>query len=169
MKKKRMQLTLFIPETSTEIIEKIRKKYNTIQNELIKSHVTICREDELEHIERVITNLENLHQHSIDISFGDIVRFDNGKGLMLSAKENNEAFINLRKEILTGIIEVTRNHVPHITLMHSRNSTCTDDIFIEIKNYRFPNKISFNKISLIEQEMGMPWKIIKEFELKSSC
>jgi 2'-5' RNA ligase len=169
MNTKRIQLTLFIPENKAETIESVRKGYNPLQYELIKSHVTICREDELVEIEKVIFNLENIHQSCIDIHFGAVVRFDNGKGLILPTMGNNKSFENLRKIILKGIIETPRNHQPHITLIHPRNSTCTDEIFRQIKSYNFPNKITFNKISLIEQELGMPWKIVKVFELKSTC
>jgi 2'-5' RNA ligase len=169
MNTKRIQLTLFIPENDAETIESVRKKYNPLQYELIKSHVTICREDELVEIEKVIANVENINQANIDINFGEVIRFDNGKGLMLPTMGNNKSFENLRKLILKGIIETPRNHEPHITLMHPRNSTCTDEIFRQIKDYNFPNKITFNKISLIDQEMGMPWKIVKVFELKSTC
>ena len=88
---------------------------------------------------------------------------------MLPATENNDAFQTLRKKILTGIIQAPRKHHAHITLMHPRNSTCTYEIFREVKNYIFPNKIIFNKISIIEQEIGKPWEIIKEFYLKSTC
>ncbi len=161
---KRIQLTLFIPENDAETIESVRKEYNPLQYALIKSHVTLCREDELEEIDKVILNVENINQANVDINFGEVIRFDYRKGLMLPAMGNNKSFENLRKLILEGIIETPRNHEPHITLMHPRNSTCTDEIFAEIKNYSFPNKITFNKISLIEQEIGMPWKIIKEFE-----
>jgi 2'-5' RNA ligase superfamily len=169
MNNRRIQLTLFIPENDAKTIESVRKEYNPLQYELIKTHITLCREDELEQIEKVILNLENLHQNSIDIHFRAVVRFYNTKGLMLPSMGNNESFKTLREKILTGIIHTPRNHDPHITLMHPRNSICTDEIFKEVKDYNFPNKITFNKISLIEQEMGMPWKIIKEFELKSTC
>jgi 2'-5' RNA ligase len=169
MNTKRIQLTLFIPENDTDTIESVRKKYNPLQYALIKSHVTICREDELVEIEKVILNVENLNQSSIDINFGEVIRFDNEKGLMLPTIGDNKTFQILREKILTGIIQEPRKHEPHITLMHPRNSTCTDEIFKEVKDYNFPNKITFNKISLIEQEMGMPWKIVKVFELKSTC
>jgi 2'-5' RNA ligase len=169
MNNKRTQLSLFISEDAAETIESIRKKYNPLQYELIKSHVTICREDELEEIESVKLNLENLNQSSIDILFGAVVRFDNGKGVMLPAIGNNKPFENLRKIILEGIIETPRKHEPHITLMHPRNSTCTDEMFKEVKDYNFPSKITFHTISLIEQEIGMPWNIVKVFELKSTC
>jgi 2'-5' RNA ligase superfamily len=166
---KRIQLTLFIAEDDAEKIESFRKEYNPLQYELIKSHVTLCREDELEEIEKVIFNLENTHQSCIDIHFGSVIRFGNGRGLMLPAMGNNKSFQTLREKILTGIIQAPPNHEPHITLMHPRNSTCTNEIFKEVKDYNFPNKITFNKISLIQQEMGMPWKIVKVFELKSTC
>ena len=52
-----------------------------------------------------------------------------------------------------------------ITLMHPRNSTCNDEIFEEIKNIPFPTKLTFKRISLIEQEINKEWKIIKEFDL----
>ena len=61
MSKKRLQLTLFIDEDKSEMIEKIRKEFNPLQFELIKSHVTLCREDELDPIEQVIQNLEKLN------------------------------------------------------------------------------------------------------------
>jgi 2'-5' RNA ligase len=168
MTTKRKQLTLFIPENAVETIESVRKEYNPLQYELIKSHVTICREDELEQIEKVILNLKNLNQRSIDIHFGNITRFDNRKGLMLSGMGNNEQFQNLRKVILAGIIDAPRKQEPHITLMHPRNCTCTDEIFTKLENEPFPSKIIFKKISLIEQEEGNEWKILKEFELKST-
>ncbi len=166
---KRIQLNLFIPENDAETIESVRKEYNPLQYKLIKSHVTLCREDELEEIEKIMLNIENLGQDCISIDFGKIIRFDNEKGLMLPAIGNNESFQNLRKLILEGIIKTPRKHEPHITLMHPRNSTCTDGIFTQIKKENFPRRITFNKISLIEQEMGIPWRVLKEFELKTTC
>ena len=71
----------------------------------------------------------------------------------------------LRSQILHGIIETPRNHEPHITLMHPRNSTCTDDIFQQISKVILPAVITFEKISLIEQIGQEPWKIIQEFDL----
>ena len=52
----RRQLTLFLTEQN-QIIEEIRATYNPKQFELIKAHVTLCREDEIEdNLEEIIRN-----------------------------------------------------------------------------------------------------------------
>ena len=167
MYQKRIQLTLFIPESDSEAIEKIRSTYNPEQYALIRSHVTLCREDELEQIDQVLLNLENLYSGCITIAFGDVIRFSDGKGILIPAQKDNETFQQLRAKVLDGIMEQPRIHNPHITLMHPRNATCTDEIFDLIQKKTFPKAISFRKISLIEQKIGMKWNILKEFELKN--
>ncbi len=166
MNKTRLQLTLFIEENESESIEKIRKEFNSEQYELIKAHVTLCREDELEEIEKVLLNLENLNQEYITIDFGNTARFLDGKGVLLPALGDNEQFHQLRKAVLQGLIEQPRRHEPHITLMHPRNSTCTDSIFEQIEKIQLLDKIVFRKISLIKQEAGKKWNVLREFELK---
>ena len=165
MKNKRIQLTLFINENDSEIIESVRKEFNPLQYELIKSHVTLCREDELLSIEKIIENLENLHYPIFTIEFSRPLRFSEGKGIMIPNMGDNEPFQKLREIILKGIIDNPRKPTPHITLMHPRNSTCTDSDFHNIERIQFPTKFVFRKISLIEQEENRRWKILREFEL----
>lgn len=113
------------------IIEQIRQEFNPRQFELIKAHVTLCREDELENLEQVLSNLLMLvqTQEKFYIEFGKVARFDNGKGLFLPATNDNIQFENLRRQVLNGLIDHPRKQEAHITLMHPRNSTCTDHIF----------------------------------------
>jgi 2'-5' RNA ligase len=167
MSKKRIQLTLFTDEKESKAIEKIRKEFNPEQFELIKSHVTLCRETELEPLENLIQTLEALDYKYITINFGPPVRFCNGKGVLIPAIGDTDQFQKLRELILSGIIIDQGNPTPHITLMHPRNSTCTDGIFEQIENTGFPDKLAFRKISLIEQEEKNKWKILKEFELNA--
>lgn len=155
---KRSQLTLFVPEASA--IEAIRRQYNPVQHSLIEAHVTLCREDELLDIEKVLQNLEQLDFPFITIRFGKPERFDDGNGLLLPAPEENTLFQVLRKAVLKGVIEQPRNHHPHITLMHPRNSICTDELFLEISKQELPDSIQFDSISLIEQVDGGKWKLI---------
>jgi hypothetical protein len=83
MPQKRIQLTLFIPENDAVQIETIRQVFNPAQHALIKSHVTLCREEELEHLGKVIENLEQLEHKAVTIDFGDAVRFADGAGVLL--------------------------------------------------------------------------------------
>lgn len=165
MNKIRRQLTLFVEPRDAETIEQVRQIFNPIQFGLIKCHVTLCREDEIENLEQVIGNLSSLKLIEIPIEFAKITRFEHGKGLLLPAKPNHSEFDNLRKQILSGVIDNPRVQEPHITLMHPRNSTCTDETFIEIEKIAFPAKLSFKKINLIEQKEGGQWAILNEFLL----
>jgi 2'-5' RNA ligase len=164
MSDKRIQLTLFADPNQAESIESIRKKFNPIQFELIQCHVTLCREDELQNLENVLKNfIKTIHQPVV-INFGQVIRFAEGKGVLLPAVGENMGFHELRKSILPPSILINKAD-PHITLMHPRNSTCTDNIFEQIKMIKLPGKLQFKKGSLIEQVIGKKWNILKEFEL----
>lgn len=161
----RRQLTLFIQAPESEPIEQIRQRFNPEQYALIGCHVTLCREDEIESLEPVLTNLTNLDCGPITIDFGSVVRFSEGNGVMIPALGRNEAFYALRARILNGVVAQPRRHEPHITLMHPRNSTCTDAVFEEIERFLLPESITFRDISLIKQDIGKPWQVIDVFDL----
>lgn len=161
----RRQLTLFVRQTDAEQIEKIRQKFNPIQSELIDCHVTLCRDDEIENIDKVLNNLTQLRQKSISIIFGQVTRFENGKGVFIPATIENEEFQELRQKVLNGVVNKPKRHEPHITLMHPRNSSCTDSIFEEIEKENLPSKLNFKTISLIEQINGGQWTILKTIDL----
>ncbi len=165
MNLKRIQLTLFVEEKDSAAIEQVRSTFNPEQYHLIKSHVTLCRENELTEMDKVIQNILSLDQDTIKIKFGAAVRFLNDIGVLMPAIGANEHFHSVRKLILKGIIDDPAIQEPHITLIHPRNGNCTDEIFEEIKKIRLPNSLGFNKISLIEQVNGCKWKALNEFEL----
>lgn len=162
----RRQLTLFVDPNDAENIEQIRTAFNPKQSAIIKSHVTLCKEDEIEDIDHVISNLHHLPLAAISIEFSAIVRVENGKGILLPAEGDNAAFHLLREQILSGLNNHPKKMRPHITLMHPGNSTCTDDIFEQIEKINLPSKLTFKMISLIEQKDGGQWEILQNFELK---
>ena len=161
-------MTLFVSPNDSIAIEKIRQEFNPLQFEIIKAHVTLCREDEIERLEQVVSNLVRLtkKRKSISIDFDKVARFDNGKGLFLPATNDNSEFDDLRKQVLSGIIDNPRRQEAHITLMHPRNSTCTDEVFMQVEVMRLPTKLSFGTISLIEQKGGGKWQVLQEFSME---
>jgi 2'-5' RNA ligase len=164
---KRRQLTLFVDTHLSEAIERIRRVYNPLQYALIKSHVTLCREDEIASMEKVILNLNHLNQDRLSIEFGPAIRFADGKGVLMPAIGAYDAFQQLRATVLEGIAPAPRASEPHITLMHPRNCTCTDAVFEKIRQVTLPNVLTFEKISLIEQDgMEAPWRILETFKLE---
>lgn len=166
MNNKRIQLTLFLDEQASRTIEQVRKTFNPEQYALIRAHVTLCREHELEQLDRVIRNLTGLDSGHITIAFGPVVRFSEGKGVLIPGSGDNEPFHRLRERILQGLVDRPAKHEPHITLMHPRNSTCNAELFAQIEQAAFPDKIEFRKISLIEQESGQKWRLLNEFDLR---
>lgn len=163
----RRQLTLFVPPDDAVTIEQIRQEFNPRQFGIIKAHVTLCREDEIENLEKVILNLFSLKltQATIFIEFGKAARFDNGRGLFLPATSDNKDFDHLRRQVLSGVIDNPGKQQAHITLMHPRNSTCTDKIFEQVEEINLPSKLNFKTISLIEQNNGGKWNVLHEFNL----
>ncbi|MDT0559552.1 2'-5' RNA ligase family protein [Ichthyenterobacterium sp. W332] len=163
---KRKQLTLFLDEKESKIIETVRKKYNPRQYELIKSHITLCREDEIEDIRHIKRNLENLDVYKFVLLTNGLIRFSGGKGLLISIIDKEQKFQKLRELVLQNEVSNPREHIAHITIMHPRNSICDDTKFKEIQNFELPKKLGISKISLIEQEIGKEWKTLKAYELK---
>lgn len=167
-KNNRRQLTLFADPQEAVVIEQVREAFNPIQFALIRAHVTLCREDEIAALEQVVANLDSLHRREIVISFGKPKRFDNGNGLLLPATADNRDFQDLRQQVLKDLVDHPRMHEAHITLMHPRNSTCTDAIFHQIEKVIFPTALRFNTISVIEQEDGGQWKILQTFTIRGN-
>jgi 2'-5' RNA ligase len=161
----RRQLTLFVQQADAEGIEHVRSRFNPRQFELIKSHVTLCREDEIENINQVLNNLLTLNQKPISITFAKVMRLDNDRGVLMPSSNDNDEFYALRQNVLKGLVETVKKHEPHITLMHPRNSVCTDEIFKEIEKVNLPTLLYFKTIYLIEQFNGGEWRTLRSFEL----
>jgi 2'-5' RNA ligase len=164
-KKIRRQLTLFVDKKHSQEIENIRRQFNPEQQKLIDSHVTLCRENEIENINAVLDNLQQLDARKIIIRFGQATKFDNGIGVLLPALGDNTQFDILRSKVLTGLVKTIQKPEPHITLMHPRNSSCTDEIFEAIKKSKLPTSLTFDTISIIEQIDGGQWQVLKSYKL----
>ncbi len=161
----RRQLTLFASPTDTEVIEAVRQKYNPIQFGLIRSHVTLCREEEIQDIATIVHALEALCYPTVRISFGPVATFSEGKGVWLPSSGENLTFHSLRTKILGATALDNGKIHPHLTLMHPRNSTCSPTIFQEIKGYSLPSELTFHEVCLIEQTDGEAWQILRSFPL----
>ncbi|MDW3650010.1 MAG: 2'-5' RNA ligase family protein [Bacteroidia bacterium] len=165
---KRKQLTLFLDEVEAQSIESIRQRFNPQQYKLIKSHITLCREDEIEKLEEVLKKLDSLRAESFELQTDGLRRFSEGKGLLIAIQDEDRKFQKLREMILQKGDTKPREHKAHITLMHPRNSTCNDKIFQEIRSIEIPKILRFSSISLIEQEMGKEWVPLKTFLLNDT-
>lgn len=163
MQEIRRQLTLFTGNEA-KVIEQIRAEFNPVQFLLIPAHVTLCRENEIEPLEGLISNLRSIKwSKALKIEFDEIQRFANGKGVLMPAKSHNPGFDKLRAMVLKGLDHPPGKHQAHITLMHPRNSTCTDPVFKRLQQFKLPAELYFDKISLIEQTNGSKWSVIAQF------
>ena len=160
----RKQLTLFIEDPSGTI-EAIRATRNPVQHRLIAAHVTLCREDELDAFDTIIKNIQSVQlSNPIRLQLGTVQRFDDGKGLWIPIIDPQNAFKELRKNVL-GRSVPSKEQLPHITLIHPRNATCTDAIFEAIKKQKLPTDVVVTSISLIAQTNGGKWQVMQDFHL----
>ncbi len=150
---KRRQASLFLHDQFQ--IESLRLRYNPVQARLIPAHVTLCREDEVTDWDEVRTRLESLSPFEIQLQFGEPVREDNF--VFLPVIEGCDRFHEFRCAILG---DDARRHVPHVTMIHPRNGTCTDQIFADISATVSPFQYTFTEVMLIEQEGDGVWKSI---------
>lgn len=161
----RRQLTLFVPEKYAEKIEYVRRTFDPVQSALIRSHVTLCQEDELSEISSVLANIKALKTGNITLHLNQLERFSNDQGLWLSTDHQPDEFHELRRKLLAHSERAISHPRPHITLIHPRNAECTTEQLEKIKQLDFPHSITFERISLIEQHGNNKWNIINEFPL----
>ena len=131
---KRQQLTIFLDDIESRTIESIRRKFNPKQFKLIRSHITLCREDEIKDLSLIQSKLRKIEIYEFQLKVGRLKRFSEGKGVLIAIEDEKNQFHKLRELILQNKNSFPREHKAHITLMHPRNSTCDDK-----KLYSFPS------------------------------
>ena len=160
----RTQLTLFVPPHQAQLIESVREVLDPVQSRLIAAHVTFAREDEVgamgcEALER---RLEDLASVDLTLIFGEPQSF-NGHGVLLPCIAGEQDFQALRARVLG--IHRNAGHRPHITLAHPRNPRASGNSSNNLAGMAHRTVVSFQKISIIMQESGAPWRVLREFSL----
>ncbi len=158
---RRRQASLYLPDPFE--VEAVRLRYNPIQARLIPAHVTLCREDEVTDWEAFRARLESLRPFEITLTFGAPVREHDF--VFLPVLEGLDDFQLFRRRLLQT---EARNQTPHVTLIHPRNGTCTDEIFADISaTIISPFQRSFREVMLIEQEDGGVWSVVSRVGLSN--
>ena len=149
----RRQASLYL--TDLPQVESLRLRYNPVQARLIPAHVTLCREDEVSDWDAFRVRLESLCPFRITLEFGSPLR-DNDL-VFLPVRSGFDDFQEFRRALLP--IE-PREHNPHVTIIHPRNGTCTDEIFAQISATIQPLQVTFREVMLIEQDNGGTWNLV---------
>lgn len=157
----RRQATLYLDGPEQIGVEKIRERHNPVQSQLIRAHVTLCREDEVEDWQVLEERLIAIGQLDVALQFDKLVR--DGDLVYLASRKPASTFHQLRHRLLATDNVEPRIHQPHLTLIHPRNGTCDADTFASIESAFRPFEALFQTVTLIEQENGGPWRDLKSF------
>ena len=152
----RRQATLYLPPPHAAAIDKLRLAYNPVQHDLIRAHVTLLREDEVQDWDEVACRLKTCPPIAVTLAFGAPVR--DGNLVYLPAIDSTATFDHLRATLLSRAEAVVRKHEPHITLIHPRNGVCSDEAFAAIVSGCPPFTATFREVTLITQDDGGVWK-----------
>lgn len=157
MNNTRRQLSLYIPTIQSKVLEEVRKVVDPIQFNLIPAHVTLCRDNEINDLNRLKNKIDSLINLKLELTF-DKPKYFNGHGIIMDCIEGEEEFLKLREYILDD--KKIKKQFPHITLAHPRNKRSTSNSLTATKLIPNPFRVIFDSISLIEQKNNAPWKII---------
>jgi 2'-5' RNA ligase len=163
----RRQLTLFVPRPAAAEFEATRCRLDPIQAELIRAHVTLCREDELADLtaERLWSRLAAAAPGPLLLGFGPAQRF-HGHGILLPCVAGDAAFHALRLALLGP--EPPRRLEPHITLAHPRNPRSTGNLDANLGLVSCGISLVFAGVSLIEQDGTAAWRVLEEAPFRSA-
>jgi hypothetical protein len=161
----RRQLSLFVPVVEGVQLESVRHELDPVQSELIRAHVTLCREDEI--VQLSASEIEARLQgwaKPLTLSFGPPMIFQ-GHGVLLPCVAGESEFHELRAQLL-GTTAI-RRHSPHITLAHPRNPPSAKWALPDAVGLPQTLSYTFVEIASIEQVGGAAWRVIREFRLIS--
>jgi hypothetical protein len=158
----RRQLTLFVPEPCASAIEMVRGVVDPIQRALISAHVTLCREDELGDLNSIRQRLHASPPPPVVLCFSAPQRYME-HGLLLECVDGLDAFRRLREQVLAS--DSIRNQTAHITLAHPRNPAAPGNSLQAAARLNSGLAITFDEISLIEQQWDRPWMVLERYPL----
>jgi hypothetical protein len=157
----RRQATLYLPSPLSKTVESIRSRFNRAQFDLIRAHVTLCREDDVCDWDEFASSLIAVGTIDVALEFGLPVRDNNL--VYLPTIGSNKSFDTLRNLLFSTRSTLPRKHNPHITLIHPRNGICPDAVFDEITSRCKPFSSTFRYVTLIEQVDGGHWQDLSTF------
>lgn len=164
----RVQLSVFVPPSSAEALEQVRRQLDPVQASLIPAHVTLCREDELEAID--LTTLDaivaSVHATPLRLTFGGPEVFQ-GHGVLLPCIEGEDRFHELRCQLLGS--RNVRRHAPHLTLAHPRNPWAPLNTPANRDAIQAGMVITFDEVQHIQQVAAMPWRVIARHALNGGA
>lgn len=164
----RRQLTLFVAGPWASRLEALRRALDPVQASLIAAHVTLCREDEIEHIApfALLSRVESWKEGPITLTFGHPVRF-NAHGVLLPCEKGAGDFKRLRQWLLHE--QNAREHGAHLTLAHPRNPRSAGNTDTALAACPQALELQFGSVALIEQQGSEPWRLVQEATLGSNA
>lgn len=158
----RRQLSLYASGESAVAIERLRERLDPLQFALIPAHVTLCREEDLLGVSETQLDERIIGARGFVLGFGAPEAFST-HGILLPCIKGEAAFQALRSRVLGGRSE--RHQSPHITLAHPRNPKATGNSLLGASELGSRTRCDFDKVHLIEQIAGNPWKVLRTWPL----
>ena len=160
----RWQLSIFLTQVEVKNIEGIRSKYNPIQHDLIPAHITLARETEFLPDQQFLRKFKEVEFPRFQVGLGKAERFSEGKGVFIPIRDPEHKLTKLRALLRIQSTDFS----PHITIMHPRNATCTDEIFEDILKVKIPGHVQISNIKLIRQQSGERWEVMGQINFQET-
>ena len=160
----RIQLTLFVPAPAASALEAVRWLLDPVQARLIRAHVTLCREDELEGLDDAAleARVRAFESGALTLRFGPPEPFHE-HGVLLPCVEGQEAFQALRRWVLSS--STVRPHPAHITLAHPRNPRAPGNTPVNAAPLERGLAVAFPTVARIRQTGSAAWEQLSEHPL----
>jgi hypothetical protein len=157
----RIQLSLFVPEPAASDLEAVRRLLDPVQARLIRAHVTLCREDELEGLgdAALEARVRAFEPGALTLRFGPPELFHE-HGVLLPCVEGQEAFQALRRWVLSP--RTVRAHAAHITLAHPRNRKAPGNTPMNAASLERGLAVTFPTVARIRQTGSAAWEPLSE-------
>jgi 2'-5' RNA ligase len=161
---RRIQLSLYVPQSASAELETVRGVLDPVQASLIPAHVTLCREDEIQDLDPSVlrSRLAAPEATPVTLRFGPPEQF-HGHGVMLPCVAGEPEFKSLRQWVLGSL--AVRHQAPHITLAHPRNPKSARNALSDLPTLPNGIVITFNVVSRIQQDGIAPWQVLEQYTL----
>jgi hypothetical protein len=154
-----------LTEAVAKDVESVRRLLDPIQASLIRAHVTLCREDELEKLGslELEARLRDYEPGALSLRFGPPERFHE-HGMLLPCVEGQEDFQALRRWVLSS--SAAKPHAAHITLAHPRNPKSAGNTSENATLLARGLSVTFPAVALIRQQGSAAWEQLSEYQFR---
>jgi len=171
MSARRLQVTIFLPESTGSVVQQVRLRYDPVMAERVAPHVTVVYEvpDQAVLTERLVAACATTPRFRIRFSGPQCWDGEPDRGIYLPVEDTDRGIAGLRGAIIRRPLREPANllYQPHLTVVHARTATVEmrRRAWSELSDWEVPRETVVVDSVTVMGESDHGWAKIESYRL----